>query len=100
MAAAPTAVELPPQCQPAFRTPTPGLERTIPVIAHDARADRDKRANVVIEGIHLGHFTRPRPSTFGSVIGAGGLNTAPDGWMVTMNRGCWPKPGTIGTLSA
>jgi hypothetical protein len=40
-----------------------------------------------------------RPSTFGKVIGAGGLNNAPDGWMVTMKRGCWPKPGTMGTLS-
>ena len=40
-----------------------------------------------------------RPSTFGSVIAAGGLNIAPAGWIVTMKRGCWPKPGTIGTLS-
>ena len=40
-----------------------------------------------------------RPSTLGKVIAAGGLKTAPGGWIVTMNLGCWPKPGTIGTLS-
>src|SRR3990172_9247349 len=41
-----------------------------------------------------------RPSTLGRVIGAGGSNTAPGGWMVMINRGCWPICGTIGTLSA
>src|ERR1041384_1707826 len=39
------------------------------------------------------------PSMFGIVIGAGGLNTVPTGWIDTMKRGCWPNPGAIGTLS-
>src|SRR5262245_36705593 len=43
--------------------------------------------------------TGASPSTFDSVIAAGGLNTPPGGWMVTMNRGCWPNPGAVGTLS-
>src|SRR5262245_13130852 len=39
------------------------------------------------------------PSTFGREIGAGGLNIVPAGWIETINRGCCPKPGLMGTFS-
>src|SRR5690348_3120033 len=90
----------PPQCQPAFNTPTPGLERItcpsslttpVPMATNEPMSWSNEYISVTALGLS--------PSTLGSVIAAGGLKIAPDGWIVTMNRGCWPKPGIIGTLS-
>src|SRR5688572_9975396 len=98
--ALPTGFGLPPQCQPALITPTPGSDEisdpsslTVPVpIATNAdRSWSYEYISVTCRGAS--------PSTFGSVNFAGGLNTVPTGWIVTTKRGCCPNPGDIGTLS-
>ena len=100
VATAPVWFGLPPQCQPAFSTPTPTLDRMtcpssltapVPMATNDPMSWSKEYISVTSRGLS--------PSTFGRVIGAGGLKIAPEGWIVTMNRGCCPNPGTIGTLS-
>jgi len=83
-----------------LRTPTPGFDRIVrpssltvpvPIATNDPMSWSKEYISVTALG--------ESPSTLGSVMGAGGLNVAPAGWIVTIKRGCWPKPGTIGTLS-
>lgn len=55
-AAVPFAAGFPPQCQPAFSTPTRVGVNHLAVVAHSPCADRHERADIVIERIHLGDF--------------------------------------------
>ena len=98
--AEPVVLGLPPQCQPALTTPAPmsdmmvepsWLTVALPIATKLARSWSYEYISVTARGAS--------PSTFGIVMRAGGLKWVPTGWMVTMKRGCWPKPGDIGTLS-
>src|SRR2546427_107559 len=76
----PLAAGSPPQCQPAFSTPTPLLDRItcpsslttpVPMATNEPMSWSYEYISVTSRGL--------RPSTLGSVMGAGGLNIAPAG---------------------